>query len=205
MAGLFVALAVIVGGGSAVLAWSQVRRTASLVKGDPSALARALLRVPAADRVGELLRRTEPGTWAHDLAEEVLGTPDDAGKVAAVNHALAEMERSLTEGADWPRSAVRISLLGALLVAFAAFLADSSQVRWSPVILAIGGVAALSCVEAGKSARRSEAKQRRAVDELVAAVFGEGLPMAEAPAQVRNARNVRNATTATRRRSRRRP
>jgi len=190
VAGLvFLALAVLVGAGSAALAWSQVRRTARVTSGDCAALARALRRLPSYERIGELLRRTAPGTWEHDLAEELGSIPDDAAQVAAVNLALSELERALAEGADWPRSAVRISLLSALLMAFAAFLADPSQIRWSLGIVATGGAAAILCMEAARIAKRNETEQRRAVDELIAAAFGDRLPIAEA----RNARNAPGA------------
>ncbi len=187
MAGLvFLALALLVGVGSAALAWSQVRRTALVMKGDCAALARALRRVPPHERVEQMRCRTAPGTWEHDLAVELQSIPEAAGQVAAVNLALSELERALAEGADWPRSALRISLLGALLMAFAAFLADPSQLRWSLTIAATGGAAAVVCLEAARTAKRNETQQRRAVDEMISVAVGDRLPIAE-PRAARNA------------------
>jgi hypothetical protein len=172
---VFLALAVIVGVGSAVLAWSQVCRATTPTKGDPAALAVALRRVPAGTRLRELQRRAERGSWEHELAVEALDTPDEPARVAVVNLALAEVEHRLSEGADWPRTSLRIALLGAALLAFIARIVDRDQSRWSLAILAVGGLAALSCLEARRSAERHAAKQRRAVDDLVAAVFSDGL------------------------------
>jgi len=191
---IFLALAVLVGVGSAALAWSQVRRTATLIKGDPAALSRALRRLPPKERVEEMRSRTEPGTWEHDLAEELRSISEESAQVAAVNAALSELERTLVEGADWPRSALRISLLGALLMAFGAYLVDPSQLRWALAIVATGGGAALLCVEAARAAKRNETRQRRVVDDLVAVVFGDRLPIAE-PQKARNASAATDRST----------
>ncbi len=169
---VFLALAVIVGVGSAALAWSQVRRAAAPTRGNPAALAAALRRLPAETRLRELWRRSERGSWEHALAIEALDTPDEPARVAMVNLALAEVEHALSEGEGWPRTSLRIALLGAALLAFVARLVDRDQTTWSLAILAVGGLAALSCLEARRSAERHAAKQRRAVDDLVAAVFG---------------------------------
>jgi hypothetical protein len=171
---VFFALAVIVGIGSAVLAWSQVRRAAAPTKGDPVALAVALQRLPAETRLRELQCRAESGSWEHHLAVEALDMPDESARVAVVNLALAEVEHELNEGAGWPRASFRIALLGAALLAFVARLADESQSRWSLAIGAVGGLAALFCMEARRSAERHAATQRRAIDDLVATTFGDG-------------------------------
>lgn len=172
------ALAVLVGAGAAILAWSQVRRAAAPTKGDPAALAAALQRLPAETRLRELRRRAEPGSWEQQLATEALETPDESARVAVVNLALAEVEHGLSEGAGWPRASLRIALLGGALLAFVARLADEDQIRWSLAIGAVGGLAALSCMEARRIAERHAATQRRAIDDLVAATFGAGLTAA---------------------------
>jgi hypothetical protein len=175
---VFFALAVIVGVGSTILAWSQVRRAAAPTKGDPATLATTLQRLPAETRLRELLCRAEPGSWEHALAAEALHAPDDSAQVAIVNLALAEVEHELSERAGWPQVSVRIALLGAALLAFGARLADQDQSSWSLAIGAVGGIAALSCMEARRSADRHAAKQRRAIDDLVAVTFGDGLKAA---------------------------
>jgi hypothetical protein len=172
---VFFALAVLVALGTAALAWSQVRRTAALAGGDRAALALALKRFPAPERAGELLRRAEPGSWEHDLATEVLATPDERARVAAVNLALIELDHALSEGAAWPRSATRIALLGGALLAFGAFLADGGQLEWSVFIVAVGVAAAATCSAAARSATRNAAAQRRSVDDLIVATFGRAL------------------------------
>jgi hypothetical protein len=156
-----------------VLAWSQARRAAAPTGGDPAALALALKRVPQAERLRELHRRAPPGSWEAELAAEALAAQTETGRVAAVNLALSEVEHTLSRGAAWPRTGIRIALLGAGFFAFAAYLYDQDQFKWSLGIVGIGVVAALSCVEASRSAERHATKQRRAIDDLVAATFGD--------------------------------
>jgi hypothetical protein len=176
---VYLALAVVVGLGSAALAWSQARRTAAPTGGDPAALAKALKRVPVGERLAELQRRTAPGTWEHELAVDALAAPDESARVAAVNLALAEVEHTLTMGAGWPRAGVRIALLGAAFLAFAAYVGGNGQVQAPLVIVAVGALAALTSVEAGRSAERNAARQRVAIDELIAAALGDPLEAAD--------------------------
>jgi hypothetical protein len=182
---VLLAIAVLLGVGATMLAWSQVRRAAApgsssapITMGGspvpPAALARALKRLPPEERVGELARRAAPGSWEHQLAVEALAAPGKAAQVATVNLALAEMEHTLTAGAAWPRSSVRIALLGTGLLAAAAYIVDREQIRWWLSIVALGGVAALACFEAGRRAEHHATQRRRAVDDLVAAAFGDG-------------------------------
>jgi hypothetical protein len=171
--GVFLALAILAGVASAALAWSQVRRAAAPTGGDPAALALALKRIPPAERLRELHRRAPPGSWEAELAAEALAAETDAGRVAVVNLALSEVEHTLSRGASWPRTGIRIALLGAGFFAFAAYLSDRDQIKWPLCIVGVGVVAALSCVEAARSAERHATNQRRAIDDLVAATFGD--------------------------------
>jgi hypothetical protein len=171
---------VIVGVASAALAWRQAQRAAAATGTDLTSLVASLRRVPAGERLTELHRRAEPGSWEHDLASEAVAAQSPDAQVGAVNLALSEADHALTHGADWPRSGIRIALLGAAFLAFAQYLFGSGELKWSLSIVAIGGVAALICVEAGRSARRSVLRQRRAIDDLVAVVFGDAL-RGEAP------------------------
>jgi hypothetical protein len=188
--GVYLALAILADVGSAVLAWSQVRRAAAPTGGNPAALALALKRVPASERLSELHRRAPPGSWEAELAAEALAAQSEAGRVAVVNLALSEVEHTLSRGAAWPRTGIRIALLGAGLFAFAAYLTDRDQLKWSLCIVGIGVVAALSCVEAGRSAQRHATNQRRAIDDLVAAAFGEAREGAADAARPGASRNV---------------
>lgn len=180
---VFLALAVIVGAGCAALAWSQVRRAAAPTQGNPAALAAALRRLPAETRLRELSSRAERGSWEHQLAVEALDAPDGPARVGVVNLALAEVEHRLGEGAGWPRTGLRLALLAAALLAFIARLVDRDQTTWSLAIAAVGGLAALSCLEARRSAERHAAAQRRAVDDLVVAVFTDGLEAGATPSR----------------------
>lgn len=176
-------LSVLLGAGCAALGWSQVRRILGVMRADPVALTVALKKVPAPDRAHELQRRTEPGTWEHELAESALAVPGEDAGIAAVNRALADIDHALSQGARWPSTALRLSLMGAGLLAVAAFVADPGQVKWPAAILASGGVAALTCVEAGRSAERNLERQRKAIDALVAVAFevaeGQAAPAVE--------------------------
>jgi hypothetical protein len=171
---VLLALAVLLGAGATSLAWSQARRTSVGIAGDYAALTVALKRLPIAERLGELARRAEPGSWEHALAVEALAAADGAAQVAVVNLALAEVEHTLTEGAAWPRTGVRIALLGPGSLATVAYLDEADQTRWWASMVAIGCVAAVACFEAGRISQRNAEHRRRAIDELVAATFGDG-------------------------------
>jgi hypothetical protein len=179
---IFLVLAVLVGVAAGALAWTQARRAASPTRGDTAGLALSLKRVPACDRLAELGKRAEPGSWEHALAHDALAASGQSARIAAVNLALADVEHALRLGAGWPGASVRIALLAAALLAFAAYL-DGCGIKWSLVIVAVGGAAALTCVEAGRSARRNAARQRRAIDDLVAVVF-DGMPLGDDDAPV---------------------
>jgi Flp pilus assembly protein TadB len=177
MGPVFLALAAVACVASAGLAWAQARRAATASGADLEKLAAALKRLPEGKRLEELQRRSQAETWEHDLAAEALAVPV-ARRVAVVNLSLADAEHLLTRGAEWPRGGLRIALVTAILFAVVSYLSGQG-VTWSLGILAVGGAAALVCVEAGRSARRSVARQRAAIDRLVAVVFGEA-PLASA-------------------------
>jgi hypothetical protein len=195
---VFLAIAVLVGIGVAALSWSQVRRSAAPTGGDPAALALALKRVPAKERLGELSRRARPGSWEHELAAEALAAPDDVARLAAMNLALAAVAHALTAGALWPRTGVRIALLGAALCGFAAYVAEGGPSKWLLAIVLIGGVAVFACVEAGLRAARNATRQRRAIDELIAVAFDD-MVKADAAPGARALRRVRAGRRARRR------
>jgi hypothetical protein len=189
---LFVGLATVVGGGASALAWIQARRTASPDLEAVPALARALKLVPPHDRLLELRRRADPGSWEHELAGEAL-TVADGALIPTVNLALADLEHHLTARTSWPRAALRIALLGAALVACFAYL-DAGSVERSLGIVGVGAVAAILCHEAERTARRNAARQREAADALVATVFSHLDPLdreGEAPRRARSGGTAR--------------
>jgi hypothetical protein len=190
-------LAVLLALGCGALAFGHVRAVLSVTRGDTEALTRRLMRVPAPERVQALLDGTEAGSWEHALAAEVLAAPNEGARVAAVNLALADAEHELERTARWPPTALRLAALGALLLGGAAYLADGDDLRWLLSILAAGGVAVLGCIEAGRSGDRHAARQRRAIDALVATA----LPLSEALPEGRAA-SAATASPAPRRRRR---
>jgi hypothetical protein len=175
---LFFALSVIVGLASAVLAWEHVPRVTGATGADPGVLALALARVPAAERVAEIQRRARPGSWEHGLASELLAAPGEEAKVAALNLALADADHAMTRTARWPLTALRIALLGAGVLGFSAYIEDPAQLEWALATVAVGGVAAVACVEARRSGERALVRQRRGIDALVAVALSlpEGPP-----------------------------
>jgi len=158
------------------LAWSHVRGVLAVTRADAAALAIALKRVSAGKRLAALLERTAPGSWEHDLAQDVLAAPDEDARVRAANVALADLDHDLLRAAGWPRAALRIGLLGHALLALAAYLADRTRAPQIAAILVVGALTALACVEARRSGERAAVRQRRAVDALLGAVFSEGSP-----------------------------
>jgi hypothetical protein len=148
-----------------------VRRVAGATAADPVTVAAALRRVPAAGRLEELQRRARPGSWEHGLASELLAAQGEEAKVAAVNLALSDVEHAMTRTARWPRTALRIALLGAGLLGFFAYIRDPEHIKWSLATVAVGGVAAVGCVEARRTADRALERQRRGIDALVAAAL----------------------------------
>jgi hypothetical protein len=156
---------------SAVLAWSHPRHVATTLRADAQALALALKRLPAGERLPALLEQSTSGSFEHDLAADVLAARDEDGKVAAVNLALGEIDHALDRRASWPPTALRIALLGAGLLAFFAYLADPAQLRWPIAVVGAGAFSALTCAHAARSGARDAERQRRAVDAVVAAVL----------------------------------
>jgi hypothetical protein len=174
---IFLGIYVAAGVASGALAWSHVRRVAGAARGDLESIALALKRVPAADRVAALRDRTEAGTFERELAVELLAATTEEAKVSAVNLALGDAEHALVETAAWPRTALRIAILGAGICAFLAWVSDPDQLRWPLAVIGAGAIAALTCAQAQKTGERHTERQRRAIDALVTAVLA--LPPAE--------------------------
>lgn len=141
------------------------------LRADAQALALALKRLPAGERLRALEERSAPGSFEHDLAADVLAAADDEAKIAAVNLALGEIEHALERRASWPPTALRIALLSAGLLAFFAYLADPAQLRWPIAVVGAGAFSALTCAHATRSGARDCERQRRAIDALVAAAL----------------------------------
>jgi Flp pilus assembly protein TadB len=169
---------------AAGLAWSHARRVARLTSGTTRSLATALKRVPEASRVSELERRAPPASFEHAIAIELRCAPDDAAKIAAVNDALLEAEHTLRQGATWPRAGIRIALAGGLLLGLSAWLA-TGNLRAAVILVAVGGAAALLCVEAGRSAKRHTEAQRADIDALITVVMGDLADQAAPPGERR--------------------
>jgi hypothetical protein len=174
-------LAVLVQGGALALAWSHARRVASLDARRIGGVVRTLKKVPSPERLAELGKFAAPGTFERALVDGAQGAPDGAGQVAALNLVLSELEHELTRGSSWPKAALRLALLGAGLVALVSYLV-TGVLQWSLTAVAIGGVGAIGCAQAGRVAGREVLAQRAAADELVAMLFGRLPPQPRAVA-----------------------
>lgn len=134
-----------------------------------AALAEALKRTALDRRLSELARRGGRGSWAAQLASELLALDAPEARVAHVNEALAELERRLCEGAAWPAAALRIVVAGAVLSCAVAVLAGRTDAVLPVVVL--GATGALGCVECGRRARRLAQAQRLVIDAIVDAAL----------------------------------
>jgi len=165
------ALAVVVGAGSAALSWFYARRVIGATSGNALALATTLKRVPEHERLAELARRAPPKSWEQQMATEALEAREDDARIAVVNDALSELDHALRLGATWPGAAMRIAVSGTLLLGIVAYISER-ELGWMLAIFAAGAISAVASLEAQRSARRHVAAQRAAVDALVDAVFG---------------------------------
>lgn len=150
-------------------------------------LTASLRRSPPEQRRDVLRARTATGSWLHELAATLAAPGDDALFVAALNDALLERSHTLAHGEAWPRVAVRLALAGAGLCAVAAFLL--SEARLVPILLGLGGTAAVVSAHAGWRARDLADAERRGIDALMALLAGPHL----ASAPLAGARRPRRA------------
>ena len=58
------------------------------------------------------------------------------------------------------------------LLGFSEYIEDPAQLEWALATVAVGGVAAVACVEARRSGERAAERQRRGIDALVATALG---------------------------------
>jgi len=169
---------------AAGIAWKHARRVARLTSGSTRSLASSLKRVPEAARASELAQRARPGSFEHDIATELLGAPDDASRIAAVNDALLDVEHALRQGAAWPRAGIRLALAGGLLLGLSAWLA-TGNLRAAVILVAVGGASSLLCVEAGRSAKRHAETQRVDIDALITVLLGHLVDPPPLPGEAR--------------------
>jgi Flp pilus assembly protein TadB len=154
-----------------VLSWRHASRVARAISVDARALARSLRALPGEARLPELARRSPAESWERRLALALMDAADLRAKVAAANDLLAEVEQQLDLGAGWPPAAVRLSALGALLLATLSLLARAGLVTII-VVLSAGTLGALVSAAVGRAGRAAAERQREAIDALLDAVLG---------------------------------
>lgn len=154
------------------LAWGHVLRVERAASGELRSIAAAIRKAPTEERVRELAKRAPRGGFEQDLAGALLSAEreGEGARVAAVNEALSDVERALTERQKWPAAAARIAAWGTMLVGVASFLEGA---RAAIVAIAgIGGASAIACLGASRRAERAARERREAVDALITALLG---------------------------------
>ncbi|MEM9691101.1 MAG: hypothetical protein AAGA56_01025 [Myxococcota bacterium] len=109
--------------------------------------------------------------WREELEAEWAEATTDAGRVAAVNLALDEVETQLARWRHAPRVAALCSLLGTAAWA----IAGGRSLSW-PALgggAAVGVVGSVLCVILGRWSRRAEARRRADVDRFVSELVGD--------------------------------
>jgi hypothetical protein len=166
-----VGASVVVALGASVLAWSHAIAVTRAAGGKLATIAAGLKRVPLEARPAALLERTEPGSWEHDLARELVEAPDVAWRVAAANDAVSDLAHALELRAGWPRSAARLAGAASFLLAVVAYIVDQGLDHTLGIIVP-GAVAIAACVEAGRRATQATRASRKDVDALIEVVMG---------------------------------
>jgi Flp pilus assembly protein TadB len=170
-AALLIGLSLVLSAASAALSWRHASRVAGATAGDTRSLAHSLRALPPEARLLELSRRAPAGSWEHRLALALLEAAAPQARVAVANDLLMELERRLDAGAGWPPAAVRLSALGAGLLATLSFLAHAGLAT-IVAVLAAGALGALASAAAGRAGRAAAARQREGIDALVDATLG---------------------------------
>jgi hypothetical protein len=177
---VFVAITLVIGAACVALAWGHVVRVEGAASGELRSIAAAIRKAPAEDRVRELAKRAPRGGFEEQLAGALLSAEGEGerARVAAVNEALSEVERALSERQKWPAAAARIAAWGSMLVGVASFLEGAR----APIvaIAGIGGASVIACLGASRRAERAARDRREAVDALITALLGRSLTSGEA-------------------------
>jgi Flp pilus assembly protein TadB len=109
--------------------------------------------------------------WESDLAHELAAARSDDERIVLVNDALDDVEHELTAGDRVPKLTAWIALFGSALALVAGALRGPDPRLLGCVAIAVAGASA--CLLAGRTARRSAAKQRERIDALIAAMVGD--------------------------------
>lgn len=164
-------LSLAIGLAGVLFAWSYphgVRRMTSL---EPAAWRARLLRTEARLRPLLVYEAAPVGSWERELAAELLEAGDDRERMLAVNDSLQGLEHALRAREDWPRAALWISAAAWGLASVVAWLSGAGIAVLAGVPIELATV--FTCYTAQRAGLRRAKMQRRALDELVAALVGE--------------------------------
>jgi biopolymer transport protein ExbB/TolQ len=158
-------LSVIFSSAAVILARGHLLRISSMSSGQTPALVKKLARLPAADRLVELRRQAAPSSVEWRVAEEALGA-DEAGRAAAVDSVLADVQLELEARSMWPRAATRIAgASGVLLMALE--LSFRLEVIVAVILLLTGIFSAIVCMMIERRVSSISTELRRNIDALV--------------------------------------
>lgn len=132
-----------------------------------TALSLRLKRARPAERAA--LLRSSDVPVARALGEALEASPGDPE--GALDLELGELEHRLERTAGWPEAAVRIVVLGTMLVVLAGFGAGAHTLALGAAFV-IGMTGALVSMVVGRAARERGRRARAAVDALVDAMLG---------------------------------
>jgi hypothetical protein len=168
---VFVMLATVFVGLSALLAWSYPLRAGRLCTLDGAKWETVVDGLPPTERIGRLRQQAPAGSWEADLATALAAAGDDRARALALNDALATAEHELDAQQHRPRAALWLALASSAACAIAGFLSGARlTLLYIVPIIACG---AALCLQAARTGRRRSAAQRANIDALVAAVAGE--------------------------------
>jgi hypothetical protein len=140
-------------------------RVSSMLSEQTPALVKKLARLPEAERLLELRRQALPNSAAWRIADEALHA-DEAGRAAAVDSVLADVQLELEARSMWPRAAVRIAgASGVLLMALE--LSLRLEVFVAVILLLVGIFSAIVCMTIERRVSSISTELRRNIDALV--------------------------------------
>ena len=158
--------AAIIGLACAALAWAHPRRTSSLCSVDPPSP-----RIRGAAARANIRETAPEGCWELALIHELDAAPSDAAKVAAINEQLGDLDHQLKSRTEWPRTAIRIVLLGSCAVSVVGF-ALGARLELG-VVATIGLLSAGVCGLASMRGESAATRQRDKIDKLIKAMSSD--------------------------------
>lgn len=142
-------------------------------------LVREIRKLPLEERASQLLRKAPDGTWEHRLATEVIEASPGAGRVAAANDVLFDLDHEIDIGKTWATSCVRIAIAGTGVLGISAYRFHGGPIALAGALL-IGFIGAAASFWSGERGKDRAIHRREAFDALVNALLPEEASAAKA-------------------------